>query len=81
MKNVSIIQSAITHFDWSFSGASCASASAGSASAQSDDDGEREQAPPHCWPGTSGGMIFCETGGSFSPRAFASAHARFSRSR
>ena len=35
MKKVSIIQSAMTHFDWLLSGASCASASSG--------DGERSE--------------------------------------
>src|SRR6188508_2424927 len=39
------------------------------------DEAERCEAAAHCWPGTSGGICFCDSGGSLSPRLFASAHA------
>src|SRR3954471_17141906 len=43
-------------------------------------EGDRGGQTPHCWPGTSGGISFCESGGSFSPRRAASVEARFSMS-
>ena len=68
MKNVSIIQSAITHFDWFVLRRVVRERERRQRERDAATTASECRRAPHCCPGTVGGISFCETGGSFSPR-------------